>query len=84
MAKSSRIDDVIESLPAASPAAGENERRSVSGANDDVGRAAGAVEEVPRRQEPLLALDEQQALAGEHQEALLVPFAVIEAQRLSG
>jgi len=46
--------------------------------------AGGAVDEVPRAERPLLPLDEQRALAGEHQERLLLRFRVVEAVRLAG
>jgi hypothetical protein len=42
------------------------------------------VHEVPRLKRPLLALDEQQALAGEHEETLLVGLRVIKPAWLSG
>jgi hypothetical protein len=40
------------------------------------------VHEVPGAQPPLLALDEQQALAAQDEEVLLRPLAVVEAERL--
>jgi hypothetical protein len=40
--------------------------------------------EVPRAQTPLLALDEQQALATEHEEVLLDSLRVVVAVRLAG
>jgi hypothetical protein len=39
------------------------------------------VEEVPGSQPPLAALDDRDALAGEHEEILLVVLAVVEAAR---
>jgi hypothetical protein len=42
------------------------------------------VEEVPRLHTPLFVFDEQQALAGEHEEALLRVLAVIHRHRLTG
>ncbi len=45
--------------------------------------SGGAVEEVPRPEEPLLALDEQLALAGQHEERLLLRLGVVEAVRLA-
>ena len=42
------------------------------------------MEEVPRLQLPLLALDDQEALAGQHEEVLLRVLAVVEAHRLPG
>src|SRR5438093_7969346 len=41
------------------------------------------MEEVPGTQTSLLALDEQQALAGEDEEPFLRPLAVVEADRLT-
>jgi hypothetical protein len=41
------------------------------------------VHEVPRPERPLLAFDEQQALAGEDEEPLLVGLRVVEPARLS-
>ncbi|MBA3567070.1 MAG: hypothetical protein H0W31_09505 [Actinobacteria bacterium] len=39
---------------------------------------------VPRAQAPLLAFDQKQAFAGEHQEVLLGIFAVVHRARLAG
>ncbi len=55
-----------------------------SGAHTDVLRVRGAVEEVPRTQTSLLALHEEQALAGEHEEVLLGLLAVVQPVGLSG
>jgi hypothetical protein len=41
------------------------------------------VEEVPLPEEPLLTLDEQPAIAGQHKERLLVRLGVIHAARLT-
>src|SRR5688572_17642838 len=43
-----------------------------------------AVEEVPRRQGSLLALDDQHALAGQDEKRLLGVLAVVHAHRLAG
>src|SRR3954469_16709846 len=43
-----------------------------------------AVEEVPRGQPALLALDDQEALAREDEEAFLAALAVVQRQGLSG
>ena len=43
----------------------------------------GAVEEVPCPEEPLLTLDEQRALPGQHEEVLLLRLGVVEAVRLA-
>jgi hypothetical protein len=76
-----RIDD-----PRASAASsdGEHDRRPVPRADDHVVRAAGAVEEVPGAKRTLLPLDEQQALAGEHEKVLLRTLVVVQADRLPG
>src|SRR3712207_8783479 len=42
-----------------------------------------AVDEVPRSQRALLALDDQERLAGEHEEVLLLGLPVVHAQRLA-
>jgi len=42
-----------------------------------------AVEEVPRAQRPLLPLDDQQALAAEHEEVLLAVLGVVHGHRLA-
>jgi hypothetical protein len=41
------------------------------------------VKEVPRPKKPFLTLDEQPALAGEHEERLLLILGVVEAVRLA-
>ncbi len=46
--------------------------------------AGRAMHEVPRAQGPLLTLDEQHALAGEHEEILLIRLAVVHRRRLTG
>src|SRR6478672_13136741 len=78
------VDQILESLAAAAPAKGEDERRPVTRTDDDVRRPARAVEEVPGPQRNLLTFDEQEALAHQHEEALLVPLPVVEAHRLAG
>jgi hypothetical protein len=40
------------------------------------------VKEIPRAEEPLLTLDEQPALPGQHQERLLLVLGVVETVRL--
>ena len=40
-------------------------------------RAGWAVHEIPRRERTFLAFDQEQALAGEDQEVLLVRFMVV-------
>ena len=46
-------------------------------------RLGGAVHEVPLAQRPLLALDDQQRLAGEDEEVLLSRFPVVHPDRLT-
>jgi hypothetical protein len=53
-------------------------------ADEDVLGAGRAVDEVPGLQSALLALDEEQALAGQHEKVLLVRLGVVEPARLSG
>jgi hypothetical protein len=55
----------------------------VACAHEDVLRPGGTVEEVPRPEEPLLTLDEQPALPGQHEERLLLRLGVVEAGRLA-
>ena len=84
MLERERVDRIDDPAPAAAAGADrEHDRGAVAGADDDVVRLGRAVHEVPGAQLPLLALDEQQALAGEHEEALLRPLAVVEAERLA-
>ena len=56
----------------------------VAGADEHVLGPGRAVDEVPLPQRPLLALDEQQTAAGEHQEILLLVLAVVVAGHLAG
>src|SRR5207302_2550357 len=79
-----RFDEVGEPPPPAARADREHDRRPVSCTDDHVRRPAGTVEEVPRFERPLLALDEEQALARQHQEPFLVVLAVIQPERLAG
>src|SRR4051794_18001430 len=72
-----------KSPPPAAGAAGAPPGGAAAGAADQVFRLGGAVPEFPGRQPPLLALDEQQALAREHEEVLLRPLAVVVAERLA-
>src|SRR5919206_5077115 len=79
-----RLDRVDEALPSAAGADGEDDGRPRARADDHVVRPAGAVDEVPGAERQLPALDEQQALAREHEEVLLRPLPVVEADRLAG
>ena len=63
----------VAHMPVPGPGAGHQDRaRLVAGADEDVLRSRRAMDEVPRPQPPLLTLDEQQALAGENEEVLLL------------
>src|SRR5262245_39699545 len=68
------------------PARADHQDRAgpVARADADVARAGREVDEVPGLQPPLLLLDEQQALTGEHEEVLLHALRVIEAVHLAG
>src|SRR5262249_32720505 len=57
---------------------------AVARADDRVLRLRREVREVPGAQAPLLTLDDQQRLAGEHEEVLLVGLPVVHAHRLAG
>lgn len=59
------------------------DRASVTGADDDVLRAGRAVDEVPLPQRPFLTLDDEQCLAGEHDEVLLILLPVVHGHRLA-
>ena len=54
-----------------------------TGADDHVIGAGRAVDKVPLPQRPLLALDEEQRLARENEEVLLVGFPVVHPDRLA-
>jgi hypothetical protein len=62
----------------------EDDARCVAGAEDDVVRAGWAVHEIPLPQRPLLPLDDQERLAGEHEEVLLVDLPVVHPHQLAG
>src|SRR6478672_3847447 len=62
----------------------EDHARTLAGSDEDVLRPGRAVDEVPRLQAPLLALDEEETLALEDEEVLLVRLAVVHATRLTG
>jgi lipoic acid synthetase len=61
----------------------QDEARPVAGTNEDVLGPRRAVNEVPGTQRPLLLFDQQEALAGEHEEVLLGLLAVVEGVRLT-
>jgi hypothetical protein len=62
----------------------QDQTRPVAAADDRVLRPGRAVHEVPGSQLPLLALDDEQCLAGEYEEVLLVGFPVVHRHRLAG
>ena len=71
-----RIDD----LEAANPAADHDDHTGpVAGADEGVLRPGRAVDEVPGLQAAFLALDQENALAGDDEEALLAALAVVHA-----
>ena len=61
----------------------DDRARAVAGADEDVLRHRRAVDEIPRLQAPFLALDHEHALAGDDEEVLLRPLAVVHAGRLA-
>lgn len=62
---------------------GEDSAGGFSGRHDHVLRPCGAMHEVPLAQWPLFALDDEQALAGEHEKVFLVGFPVVHRHRLT-
>src|SRR5262245_26829579 len=78
----SGVDETLAT--AAARAHSQDDRGLAAGADDDVLRPGRAVEEVPGLQLPLLALDDQQTLAGQYEEVLLGILAVIQAHRRPG
>src|SRR5918999_1265423 len=64
-------------------AGGEHDAGAVPGPEDDVLRLGRAVDVVPLPQRPLLALDDQERLARQHEEALLVCLPVVHPDRLA-
>src|SRR6266850_1457167 len=77
-------DWIVQLRVLRSRAGHEDHARPVAGAQEDVLRPGGTVEEVPRAKKPLLTLDEQPALAGQHEERLLLRLGVVEPVRLAG
>ncbi len=53
-------------------------------ADDHVVRTGGAVDEIPLPQRPFLAFDDQERLACEHEEILLIGLPVVHGHRLAG
>ena len=62
---------------------GDHGARAVTGTDEHVLGPAGAVQEVPGLQLALLALDDREAAAREHEEALLGVLAVVHAGRFA-
>src|SRR5205807_2056702 len=75
-------DDPLEP-ELASGAHREDNRWTAAGAEDHVIGLSGAVHEVPGVKISLLALDDQEALAGQDEEVLLCSLAVVQPHRLS-
>src|SRR2546425_1653445 len=72
------LGDGVADAPVARPRADHQDRAGlVAGADEDVLGPGRGVEEVPRTQRPLLALDEQRALAGEDEKVLLLVLRVV-------
>ena len=61
----------------------QDRARPVTGTDEDVIDVRRHVHEVPGLQRTLLAVDEQRALAGQHEEVLLEVLPVVEAVRLA-
>src|SRR5262245_40004598 len=74
---------VVERLYLRADADHEDRARTVTGADGDVARARRAMEVVPLPQRSLLLLDDQRAIAGEHEEPLLDALRVVERVRLA-
>ena len=62
---------------------GDHDARAAAGADDHVLRVRRAVHEVPRAQRPLLAFDDQDRLARDDEEVLLVGLPVVHGHRLA-
>ena len=62
-----RVDDAAADPRPRAPMA-TTMRRFLACPDDDMARATGAMEEVPGLQSPLLLLDDQQTLAGQHED----------------
>jgi hypothetical protein len=72
---SCELRERVADVPLARPRADHEEHAGLlAGADEDVLGPGGSVDEVPLRQPALLAFDEQDALAGEDEEALLLGF----------
>src|SRR5581483_3437258 len=74
-----RIRDLVEPHAAADC---QHERAAPARADDRMRRAARRVHVVPLRERYLCALDDQQALAAQHEKAFLIALAVVHRHRL--
>jgi hypothetical protein len=72
MRKRCSFGEVLDAPPAAASTEGQNQGGLVAGADDRVRRSTGAVEEIPGLQRPFVSLHQQQTLACDDEEALLV------------
>src|SRR4029453_11228304 len=75
-----RIQELLGLLPGACH---PDDARFIARAGEDVLCPGRYMYEVPRLQRPLLAVDEQRALPGQHEEVLLHCLRVVEAVRLA-
>jgi methionine-rich copper-binding protein CopC/putative copper export protein len=78
------VDGVADSAARNARAHGQNDARPLAGADKDVLRPRWAVHEVPRAQAAFLALDQEEAFAGEDEEIFLGVFPVVLPVRLPG
>src|SRR6185437_3513781 len=78
------IDGIAGPAPVAARTEHEDHARVVACPDEDVRRARRAMEEVPGAEMAFLALDDEVALARQHEERLLVRLGVVEAARLAG
>src|SRR4051794_1213353 len=62
----------------------DDDARAGARTDDDMAHPRRAVHEVPRLQRPLLALRDQERLAGDHEEVLLVCLPVVHGHRIAG
>ena len=78
-----RVGRIEDAALSGTGADGEHEARPVACPDDRVRDTGGTVEEIPLLERPLLALDDQEALALEHEEVLLRRLAVVHGHRLT-
>ncbi len=77
------LTGIVDVVLLGSSADHEDRAWPVTGADEDVSCAGGAVEEVPLLERALLLLDDQGALAAQHQKGLLGALLVVVAVRLA-